>query len=546
MIVALLVYGCQRTPLAPTPGRDPERVLIRAAMTLLGARPSEADKSAVREDPNALAAIVERYLDDPRFGETIRDMHGEQLHLRWDVNDHLPSVGDLEGYTASEITTATDEAPLKLIEWVVTEGRPYSEIITSDVVFSNEITSIAYGLPFDPSGPDWQETHWPDGRPAGGILVDNGLWFRFPSSSANFQRSRGALAAELVCDLFAERPLSLDIFEPSDPQGVSEDPTCLACHSALDPLSSTFWGARLSLLPNEVRLAYDEDCPSDQAYACYPISMWDPALDMREELGLPAPSWYGTPVADLGDLGRAISGDPRFASCTARRFYSWFSQTPVRDVPFEIWGPLGEQFTQGGLDARALARDIALHPALDQTLTARPEQYARLVTDLTGYEWMGNPDGPYCEESPLGCQGEVDLARNDFWGNHTLMGGADGFFALDPNYDPSPVRFLSQSWLAEEAAAYVVQNDILAEPGDRRLLVAADPLDTSDEAVQTQLVHLHQRIAAERDPDVTATEALFREVLERNTPPQAPRSDRATAEAWGVVVTALLLDAGSY
>lgn len=506
-------------------------------MALLGVRPSPDELDEVRSHPESLERIVRGYTDDPRFGETIRDMHAEQLHLRWDVVEHLPPEGPLSRFSLSEIVAATDEAPLKLIEWVVTTGQPYSEILTTDVVLANEVTALAYGLPFDPEGPPWQESHWPDGRPAGGILVDNSVWIRFPSSSVNFQRSRAVVAAELVCDALAERPLAFDVFEPGTPAAVSEDPACLACHSVLDPLASAFWGARPWIISADVREAYARDCPDDLAHACYPVQMWDPSEvwseQLQEELGLGAPAWYGTPVSSLGELGQTIAADPRFASCAARRFWSWFQQVPVYDVPFELWGPLTDAFVEDALDARELALRVVLHPDFDRALTVRPEQYARFVEDLTGYQWKGSPDGPGC--APW-CVGEIDLARNDLWGNHTLMGGADGYYALYPNPSPSPARFLAQSWLAEEAAAHVVQHDLSAPAEQRRLLRAADPTDVSDEAVRRQLVWLHQRIGAEREPDIEPALVLFQQALERH----------GAQAAWQLVITGLLLDAAVY
>jgi hypothetical protein len=268
----------------------------------------------------------------------------------------------------------------------------------------------------------------------------------------------------------------------------------------------------------------------------YPEEQWTPAFGA--ELGLAQPAWYGKPVADLGELGQAIAEDPRFASCAARRFWSWFAETPLEDVPFEIWGPLTDSFLQSGLNGRELALEIVLHPDFDPVLTVRPEQYARFVEDLTGYVWTGSPDSPGCQNSFLGCVGEVDLARNDVWGNHTLMGGADGYYALDPNADPSPARFLAQSWLAEEAAFSVVKHDLAADAADRRLLAGADPWDTSEAAVHAQLVHLHERVLAEHEPDVERTRQLFQEALDRHGGDVAP--------AWALVITALLLDSVVY
>jgi hypothetical protein len=531
-LLLVMVLGCDGSdPTTPEIVADPAERLVRAAMSLAGVRPSAAELEEVRAHPESFDRLVAAYIDDPRFGENIRDMHAEQLHLRWDVTGHIPPAGPLSSRTDIEMVTAQDEQPLKLIEWVVTNGRPYSEIVTSDVVFANEITSVIYGLPFDPDGEPWQQTHWPDERPAAGVLADNAIFMRYPSSAANRNRGRGAAVAELVCDVIPERQLPNDIYEPSDTDAVTRDQLCLACHASLDPMSTPYAYARRSIQPAEVRASYAANCEGEMAFGCFPIDIWGPE-HVRDE-DLPAPAFYGTPVADLGELGQAVAEDPRFASCTVKRFWSWFTQTRIDEVPFEIWSPLTEQFVASGLDARQLALSIATHPDFDNLVTVRPDQYARMVEDLTGYWWSGTPDKvPDCTK---GCIGEVDIARNDRYGNHTIMGGADGYFVLASTTDPSPGRHLAQAWLAEEASGFVVDNDMVALDGERRLLTGADPFDTSDAAVMAQLRHLHQRILSE-DPataDVGATLALFDRVLARSGDPVV---------AWKMVVMGLLLD----
>src|SRR5512147_1785845 len=73
---------------------SPTEHLTRAALALRGVRPSLAELRAVAEDPAALSAIVDRYLETPELGATIRDLHNEVWLLRHQqVGFTLPPAG---------------------------------------------------------------------------------------------------------------------------------------------------------------------------------------------------------------------------------------------------------------------------------------------------------------------------------------------------------------------------------------------------------------------------------------------------------------------
>jgi hypothetical protein len=82
----------------PTTGDVPEAEplpprarLVRIAMALRGVRPSEAELAAVDKDPDALADIVDAYLDAPEFGAIVRDLHNDALLVLADFG--VPPAG---------------------------------------------------------------------------------------------------------------------------------------------------------------------------------------------------------------------------------------------------------------------------------------------------------------------------------------------------------------------------------------------------------------------------------------------------------------------
>ncbi len=537
---------------------QPEARALRTSMALRGMRPEVAAVQQIRADPERLEAWVDAWLDTREFGATLRDMHAEQLFLRTDVDEQVPPVGPLAGFTTREVHEGLVEAPLRLIERVVTEGRPYTEIVTADWLLVSHPYAIVHGLPFDPEGESWQETRWGDGRPRAGILSDSELWRRHRSAGSNFHRGRAnVVSTVLLCEDFATRDVPVEGgIDLSDELAVAEavrtQSTCIGCHQAMDPLAGFFWGFRHQLKARAIRTAYDMDCqwPTDdpeplpgphgsQDDFCYPLRFYQPELENDWiDWELRAPSYFGTPATDLADVGQLIASDHRFATCTTRRFWSWFAQQPVEDVDTALVDELTAELVGSGFDARALVRAIMLHPqflAKDGALTTRPEQLARTMADLTEFRWDVQPDGPNCGTE---CWGSVDLTVSDRYGFRAMAGGIDGITVLTPTHSPTPVRQLALERLASEAAANVVYNDALRDPQERHLLELVSFATSDSEAlVRDQIVALHLRISAQviepDSPQADQAYALWRKVFDASNDPR---------RSWTVLVTALLQD----
>ncbi len=544
---------------------EPEGQALRTSMAIRGLRPEPAALREVRADPAQLEAWVDRWLDSPAFGETIRDMHAEQLLIRTDVDDQLPAYGPLADFTTIEIHEGTVEAPLKLIEKVVLEGRPYTEIVTADWLLVSQPYALVHGLGWEPGGPAWQEARWRDARPKAGILSDSELWRRHRSAGSNFHRGRANLVASvLLCEDFATRDVPVEGgIDLSDEllvaAEVRERGTCVGCHQALDPLAGYFWGFRHQLKARAVRTAYELGCqwptddPADlpgghgsQDDFCYPLRFYQAELENDwRDWDLRAPAYFGEPAADLGEVGQRIATDHRFATCTARRFWSYFAQTPVEDVPPELVTELTDTLLAEGWDARALVRSIVLHPrflategppgvTLAGVQHARPEQLARSLAALTGYRWLGRPE-PTCT---LDCWGTVDMMRTDRFGFRSLAGGIDGLTVLHPTHSATPGRRLTLERFAAEAAAALVRADSAVPPGQRRLLGEVTfARDEPEAALRAQIVELYLRVSAEVvEPDsaaVTLALGVYEAGLAETGDPR---------RAWTLLLSALLQD----
>lgn len=537
----------------------PVEQLLRASMALRGIRPTLLDIEAVEADPLALEGIVRGYAETPEFLEMIRDLHAEMLLIRADTQPILPSEGLLEGYNAGQIYGAMNGAALELVSHLVANNRPYTEIVTADLMLTNELLAMTYGLPFDrelaaTTEEEWQVTRWADGRPQSGILSDTALWLRFTSNGNNFHRGRAnTIARTFLCEEFATRDIVTDTgVDLSDPLAVSTlvstNPNCIACHQALDPLAAVMWGFKDDLVPTAVDQAYRVyDCEGEAEDYCYPLRFYNPKNEDRYlDWNLPPPAYYGTPVANLEDLGNLIADDTRFHQCTARRFFAYLTENRMDDVPFETVLKFEDAFEASGYSAKELAIQVALSdefktlhaenggPAIWAGLqTIRPEQYGRTIADLTGFTFLIDPG---CEG---GCWGTTNVANNDLNGYRSMMGGIDGYQVTRPAHTPIPTKILAMARFAEEAAGYVVPRDFDQVDPALRMLLSGVERDTTDEAaVRQQMADLHLRIFAERipvdDPEIDASYALW-----KTTGLDATGS---AEEAWKLLLAAYLQD----
>ncbi|MCB9706453.1 MAG: DUF1588 domain-containing protein [Myxococcales bacterium] len=510
----------------------PSEHLIRISMALRGKRPSEADLAKVEEDPATLPGIVDAYLASAELGPIIRDLH----------NDALLSIVDFgappAGFLAKGAIAGTDpyavnrsimEAPLRLVEHIVVNDRPYTEIVTADYTLADNIVATVWGLDHSGTKGKWEETSWQGKRAHAGVLSDSWLFTRHSSTVTNANRGRAnAMSRALLCYDFLDRDIELDpSVNLADPNVVAEavqsNQACAACHQALDPMASFFSG----YLPNYT-----------PALIPYPLDMWVEGLfPILFKVNMRDPAFFGAPGDDLADLGDLIADDPRFSLCAARRFYAYFHQVELDDVPLAEASALQSTLVEGGFQVKPMIKELVLSDAFRVAegergrKQARPIQLAALIDDLTGFRWR-------TDLSAFGV-GVIDLMDDSLIGYHVLAGGIDSLFVTRPSNTPSATTSLVLQGIARNAANIVVTADFAqADKGKRRLLTLVDAGTRDDATLRDQLVALHRRLYGEAlaadDPVIDASLELLKGAL-------ALANDDG-ARAWKITLTALLQD----
>jgi uncharacterized protein DUF1501 len=527
---------------------SPIEHLVRVSTALRGVRPSEEEIERVKNDPAAIEGVVDAYLATPEFGATLRDMHNEALLVRaapivFPLG--FPARGPLAAAEQQALNLSLVEAPLRLVEHVVMNDRPYSEIVTADYTLADGNVAAVWGLGYDGDGPSWRVTRWDDGRPNAGILSDSMLFTRHSTTYSNGNRGRANLVSTaLLCYDFLSREItgadaSINLGDPKEvADAVKVNQGCAGCHQTLDPLASYFGAFHPLFVPAD---------PS----TTYPFTFYLPALE--PVFRVTEPAYFGQRGEGLAFLGQAIASDPRFSLCATKRFYGYLHEVTPADVPLEEVAPLHDAFVRGGMNARQLVKTIVLGDAFraasgpeggagGRLLKVRPTQLARLVEDLTGFRWKARLDFelPTGQGAPVGKVGEVDLMTDSFFGLEVLAGGIDGVNVTLPAHTMTPSSSLTLRSLASLAAQHVVASDFAQpDPARRKLLRKVGPGEAGEAPLRDQIAALYLRlygVAADPNGDeVSATYALFTSAR------QAAGGDGA--RAWTTTLFAMLQDA---
>jgi hypothetical protein len=522
LISLLLLTGCRDTEPAqledtsvPIAGDsslvslDSPRLLRRVSLDLRGVLPSVEELDAVEADPSLVRTYAAEWLEDPRFEERMVSMLATQWHTLIDVMEVEYFDFQLDSIQEYEFERSSGEEPLRLMARIAAEDRSWSEIVTADTTVANELLGEIWPLDYPEGEQGWQEVRWTDGRPAAGVLVSNGLWWRYTTNSFNQNRSRAAAIFRLlVCEDYLSRPVSFGDLDSSSEQDQSEmvlsNPFCLACHSAIEPVAASlfgFWVAR-------------------QYSAIEMVSYHAEREPMGPEMAGVEPSWFGRPVYGLEDMGQAIARDPRFEQCAtetmARAMWKRRPEVSDQDEMNKLHaafmdadmriGPLLLAIIDGPIyQAGALTEDA--EESLQSEMTLRmlsPDQMASVASDLSGFEWIYNG---------------FEQLRNDSQGFRVMAGGVDGENVTHPQRDPSLTWALVAQRLSQATAEYAA-DAWQSRPGD--------------EDFRTELAELHWHLLALRP-----TESELQELEDLWL---AVDAIDGSEDAWQATLSALLQD----
>ncbi len=539
MTALLLLLGCAR-PTAeeeqgPFVALEAPALARRLSLDLRGTLPSLEELEAVELDPEALEALREDWLDDPLHEEHLTGAFGEQWLTQIDAYNVPYSDFGLASDDQHRFLRAIGQEPLRVLARVATEEVAFSEVLTREGTMANatllEIFPLALEDADDQALVDaggWAPARYTDGRPAGGVLMTNGLWWRYDSTLNNLNRGRAAAIARLLlCADFLERPLVFEGVDDFTTDGLLEatrsNPSCISCHSGLDPLATSLFG-----------FWWFDDKDAVE------MSRYHPSREPLGEdlLGL-EPSYFGTPVAGPGYLGPLMAEDSRFWSCAVERLAARLWRREPTEEDYAALDAIREDWQAAGgryADLERLVLDTeeyragALSEGADEARweEARPtrlmsvEQIQSAVRAATGFEW----------EDEEGFR----LLESDLVGYRVMAGGVDGEVVTRPLLEPTVTRALVIARLGQLAGHHAVSRDG-ALPDAERLLFQGVDLDADlpgTAGFEAASAALRGRLLGERpDQDTLDADAAFFEQVAALAGPE---------QAWASLVAVLIRD----
>lgn len=258
-----------------------EEVLRKAALLFAGRLPSSTEVSNVLgADESQLRSTIRQLMSGEGFSEFLMESANDKL-LTEAFRGSMFEIVDRKYYPNSAqyfqnpdlrvkaiiIGAALAEGPLRLIDYVVQQELPYTEILTADYTMMNPFSAEIYNsnLSFDdPNNYDeWQpgqitdyfrcsdcSRQDPDNiydlttiYPHSGILNSPAFLARYPSTQTNRNRARARWAYYyfLGVDIegISERTTDQDALQDLNNPTLN-NPNCVVCHDIMDPVAGSF------------------------------------------------------------------------------------------------------------------------------------------------------------------------------------------------------------------------------------------------------------------------------------------------------------------
>ena len=141
----------------------PIHILTRASIDIRGQRPSRDELNRLATSPERLDEMIDEFLDDPGFAQSVADLFSRALRNRSDMYRGADD-DDGPGSPPTYQQSVADES-LMLIRHIVSNDLSYDEFLKADYTFANQDFASVWGMTgYDTQTGGWQRVHYGDGR----------------------------------------------------------------------------------------------------------------------------------------------------------------------------------------------------------------------------------------------------------------------------------------------------------------------------------------------------------------------------------------------
>ncbi len=534
---------------------------LRKATLLLGGRvptADEVDRVASGEE-GALDEVLNAVMREDGFYERVSDIYNDQFLTRRYHSSNPDSAIDLLSradypsadaldnaeleYAEQAGNDAIAEEPLRLIEYILRNDLPYTEVLTADYTVVNPFSAQVYGIDVefdDPTDPnEFVEARLP-GIPHAGIATMTTYLARWTTTRTNRNRARSRRFQEffLATDVLALGTRPTDASGSGYDNPTLNDANCVSCHTAVDPIAGAFanWDATGRYRPQGHPLRGENENNPDLLDV--PENGW--YSDMRvpgyKDQALPgdfepsALQWLGYEAAtdDLFALSpvhiiyRGLFGRAPLIEPSDSNAIGFIEGVRAAKAQRKVFQDIAERFSDSDYDLRVVFLELVKSPyfrAYNVNGDLTPERELELA-DVGIARWLTPEELNHKIESTLGVPwGPQDnpnlLNRNQFL---ILYGGINSDDVTERAYDASGTSANIAKRMANEVACSAVARDFVKPAGQRMLFGNTDTTGGPDQSVRETIQHMHWHLLGEQleidDPEIDRSYDLFVSVYE--------------------------------
>ncbi len=552
---------------------DEEATLRKATFLLASRYPTAEEYDAVRgEGIGALDAVLDDVLQEEAFYVRIKEIYNDMMHTdalldgdsaidaldpqrfinkRW--YDELPE---------EEITPNRDLAndavakePLHIIERILREGRPFTEVVTGDWTVVNPYSARSYDIPLDlfddPNDPDeWVEYNFED-IPQAGVLSTPAFLARYPSTPTNRNRHRSGIVYDyfFATDVMRLAARPIDVGSIADFNPTLYNPQCTVCHENIDPLAGAFqnWTDEGWYRPPAGGW-FQDMAPPGFADTQIPFEQKERALQWLTEQ-LVVDDKFALAVVQTMFTG--LTGQDPLLEPLDADHPDYVHQIAAFEAQDDSFKKVATAFKDSGFELRVAIKELVKTPwfravSLDGTPSASrskelasmgtarllpPEALHRRIEASVGFGWQRNG---------------TDLLLETY---RFFYGGIDSIQTTSRLTELNGVMANIAERMANEVSCQASPFDFTRPASERLLFPHVETTDLLDdaagrEAILRNIIYLHEHLLSEtleeNDPEIQRTFALFEGVYrdghddllsENSTYPVAlPSACRATTD----------------
>lgn len=202
------------------------------------------------QDPNVLAAQVERMIDDPRSRVFANGFMGQWLGTQEIGGRAVPLLTELQHFYTPEGAADLREQPELFFHHILTANKPVLDLLTANYTFLTERLVKYYELEGKvklPPGPGFHLVQWPDDRRAGVLGFASVL-----AMTSHYKQASPVLRGAWVLETLLGTPVPpppADVPPLEAAKGAAknmtvramlakhrENTSCAACHNLMDPI----------------------------------------------------------------------------------------------------------------------------------------------------------------------------------------------------------------------------------------------------------------------------------------------------------------------